>query len=529
MPSDLPRTIVLDVSKFPAAVSRVEISSAIVHRFTAYKVNAVQFVGNLARVTFSSASDRDAVMRFESVRVGDVDCIVRGGGPRPQKVFVYSYPVEGNSNLSTDDLSRYGEVHDVRFRHWLHMSEAADGVRVVSMVRNQAIPRNLEVDGYYCKVSYYGQAKECDICEKTGHIANNCPFRGKCLRCGQAGHLYRDCRNEPVAATTPGPRELPVDPEDNRSGEAMESDSLVNRTVPPVDFVPASIVSSDGFIPIRRRAKRKRARIFESSDIDNVDNCLVNDNNGDTASSENGQAVDIIIDDVNSDSQASNSSVVNHSTASMNDNSTNNNISCDISHTSNVNSSKDDNNVSSNSNSSDAINNCSDNSNNDTSCAASCSGVNNDISSGDIISNCVVSDNTTDITDNGNDIGNSNGSNVNNCKNDKNIVVNNASSGHGNNSNIISNIDCSTVLVDNVPSNANDKIDKVNDNDNNGSITWDDVMAMEDAARELEEVPVPASPPVIDPSMARTARRSDRLQQLYIPRRLTRASAKSKT
>ena len=41
MPSDLPRTIVLDVSKFPAAVSRVEMSSAIVNRFTAYKVNAV--------------------------------------------------------------------------------------------------------------------------------------------------------------------------------------------------------------------------------------------------------------------------------------------------------------------------------------------------------------------------------------------------------------------------------------------------------------------------------------------------------
>ena len=76
-----------------------------------------------------------------------------------------------------------------------------------------------------------------------------------------------------------------------------------------------------------------------------------------------------------------------------------------------------------------------------TSCAASCRGVNNDISSGDIISNCVVSDNTTDITDNGNDIGNSNSSNVNNCKNDKNIVVDNASGSHGNNSNIISNID----------------------------------------------------------------------------------------
>ena len=48
-------------------------------------------------------------MRFESVRVGDVDCVVRVGGPRPQKVFVYGYPVEGNSNLLTDALSGYGE------------------------------------------------------------------------------------------------------------------------------------------------------------------------------------------------------------------------------------------------------------------------------------------------------------------------------------------------------------------------------------------------------------------------------------
>ena len=151
----------------------------------------------------------------------------------------------------------------------------------------------------------------------------------------------------------------------------MESDSLVNRTVHPVEFVLESTVSSDGFILIRRRAKRKRPRIFESSDVGNVDNCFVIYNNGDTARSENGETVDIIIDDVNSDSnniiswQANNSSVANHSSAScMNGNSTINNISCENSHTSNVNSNKDDNNVSSNSNRSDAITNCSDHSNN---------------------------------------------------------------------------------------------------------------------------------------------------------------------
>ena len=90
---DLPCTIVLDVSKFSAAASRVDISSAIVNRFTTYKVNAVQFVGNLARVTFSSASDRDAVMRFESVRVGDVDCVVRGVALARRK-FLYTVTLE---------------------------------------------------------------------------------------------------------------------------------------------------------------------------------------------------------------------------------------------------------------------------------------------------------------------------------------------------------------------------------------------------------------------------------------------------
>ena len=268
MPSDLPCTVALDVSKFPATASRVDISSAIVRLFSAYKVNAVQFVGNSARVTFSSASDRDAVMRFESVRVGGVDCVVRGVGPRPQKVFVYSY----------------------------------------------------------------------------------------------------------------------------QTGEAMESDSLVNRAVLnasalPVEFVPASVFSSDGFLPVRRRARRKRARIFESTDIGssddlggvgrfspgsgNVDNCAVND--CDTASCENGETVDIIIGDVNSASNNivrgddGNSCVANHSTAGINDNSSDKNISCvfsDNSHTSNVNSSKDGN-FSSNSNSSDTVNNCSDNNNND--------------------------------------------------------------------------------------------------------------------------------------------------------------------
>ena len=77
-------------------------------------------------------------------------------------------------------------------------------------------------------------------------------------------------------------------------------------------------------------------------------------------------------------------------------------------------------------------------------------------------------------------------------------------------------------------SNFNDNMGNLN-NDNDGSITWDDVVAMEDAARDLEEVPAPASPPLVWPSKARKAHLSDRLQQSKIPRRRTRASTKCKS
>ena len=50
------------------------------------------------------------------------------------------------------------------------------------------------------------------------------------LRCSQTGHLYRDCRHEPIAAT-PGPPELPVDTEDNQTGEGIESNPFENRAV----------------------------------------------------------------------------------------------------------------------------------------------------------------------------------------------------------------------------------------------------------------------------------------------------------
>ena len=78
------------------------------------------------------------------------------------------------------------------------------------MVRNQAIPRNLEVEGFRVKIPYYGQAVECDNRERLGYFARDCPLKGKCLWCQQPGHLARECVN-PRAYSSDIPDDRPAD------------------------------------------------------------------------------------------------------------------------------------------------------------------------------------------------------------------------------------------------------------------------------------------------------------------------------
>ena len=249
-----PCTVTLNVRELASSgMSRQDVVSAFIDTFQpARPIAAVQFLGYDAKVTFERETHKREVMACEHIRIHDVDCAVRGGGPRPQNVLIYNFPYEVSHKVIHDCLSLYRDVESVLFRHWTHV-KVCDGVRTVRMVRSRAIPRNLVIDGFPVKVSYPGQAPECDICEELGHIAKNCALRGKCLECRQPGHLRRDCpvRLCRMAASEDSVANLRAAPPGSDIPDAtLNPGSVVLCGVDPVANVSES-VSIDSLVDVR--------------------------------------------------------------------------------------------------------------------------------------------------------------------------------------------------------------------------------------------------------------------------------------
>ena len=111
------RTVVLDGSGFAETVKVEDIASKIVEFFGSENVLSVQFMpGRTIQVTFENESFASNVVRESSVSIDNVVCHVRGGGPRPENVLIFRYPFEADSAPLKEELSKYGEVHDIRFR-----------------------------------------------------------------------------------------------------------------------------------------------------------------------------------------------------------------------------------------------------------------------------------------------------------------------------------------------------------------------------------------------------------------------------
>lgn len=55
------------------------------------------------------------------------------------------------------------------------------------------LPLSARVSGFDVRFWYEGQPQVCPVCRSYGHRVKDCPFNGLCRRCGQPGHMAREC------------------------------------------------------------------------------------------------------------------------------------------------------------------------------------------------------------------------------------------------------------------------------------------------------------------------------------------------
>ena len=254
------RTVVLDGSGFPANVKVHDIASKIVDCCGLVNVLSVQFMpGKAIWVTFESEPFTANVVTKSSVSLDNVVCAVwgGGGGRRPENVLLFHYPFEADSPPLKEELSKYGEVHDIHFRAWTHLDNVTDGARVVRMTRSGPIPQSLHNNDHLCKAWFQGIPISHDICEGS-HKAQNCPFKGKCICCRQHGHLQRDRTNVPNAWGTVGggPVWGTLDPTPTEA-HSVAASSVPTQPSPPspsdttIHASGATVeLCDDGFAPI---------------------------------------------------------------------------------------------------------------------------------------------------------------------------------------------------------------------------------------------------------------------------------------
>ena len=107
-------------------------------------------------------------------------------------MLIYHFPYEeDNAGLKTF-LSPFGKILNIRYQHYPGAPAVSTGTQILQMVREKAIPCNLNIGNIRVKFWYVGQPVECDIC-RGAHMAKDCPVRGKCRNCCQEGDMAKEC------------------------------------------------------------------------------------------------------------------------------------------------------------------------------------------------------------------------------------------------------------------------------------------------------------------------------------------------
>ena len=237
------------VAFFPADVYRAVGSSDVLSRLLQGvekdQLASVQFLRNGAvRLTFKEESVCQSTIQ-RGILYGDVQLRLCSADTSSRLVYLRDCPFEVPDDAVRAFFSSFGQVHSVQRSEHHGFPGLSDGNRLIKISMSKDVPGDVRVAGFDCRVWYRGQPPYCSICRKTGHRSRACPLSGRCRRCGQSGHMARECRNawgQPTPQPTSGV--LPVTPRQEEQVRVPAPDA----SLPGTEAVEDPDVSLDAVV-----------------------------------------------------------------------------------------------------------------------------------------------------------------------------------------------------------------------------------------------------------------------------------------
>ena len=188
------KTCVIHASVMMASYEKARVIALLREHIDFERLSAIQFCPRgLIRITFKNASDKEEFARMGSLELDGHDLSVTSSDKPPSLVYVHYFPAEGNDALICDELSKYGEIVNIKHQSFSGIPGLLTGSRILTMVLSDPVPAEFRIDDYPVRVWYRGIPPFCQICKVNGHKAADCQFNGKCRRCGSPDHKAHAC------------------------------------------------------------------------------------------------------------------------------------------------------------------------------------------------------------------------------------------------------------------------------------------------------------------------------------------------